>query len=128
MTIPIRKRVHKLVVLEITIKRVKSMSKTVVDQELVDMLVRKVMKKHKFKEIESDDDKIALKELVNKLQSQVDQFIENQEKTYTEEDAPKQKTERKSLADDTNVPKRKSKKFVKSDNNVNNLKIFKGKS
>ncbi|WP_062046413.1 hypothetical protein [Bacillus sp. JCM 19034] len=104
------------------------MSKTVVDQELVDMLVRKVMKKHKFKEIESDDDKIALKELVNKLQSQVDQFIENQEKTYTEEDAPKQKTERKSLADDTNVPKRKSKKFVKSDNNVNNLKIFKGKS
>ncbi|MCK0471487.1 hypothetical protein [Halalkalibacter sp. APA_J-10(15)] len=105
------------------------MKEEMIEQELVDVFVKKVMKKHSFQKINNKADKKALKDLVTKLQNQVEEFIENQEKTFTESEANETKNTVENPSNKINIVNQiqDNKKMVESKNDLKQVKIFKKK-
>ncbi|WP_088102436.1 hypothetical protein [Halalkalibacter urbisdiaboli] len=105
-------------------------------KHLIDMVVGKVLNKHDVKPSEelSREQKEKIKEVVGNIQSEVERFLENQQKQVSERDFPKQQTnaERPSEASvklqeqphSRPVTRPKKKKFFQDPNNVQYAKTF----
>ncbi|GAE33485.1 hypothetical protein [Halalkalibacter akibai] len=106
-------------------------------QDLMDIMVKKILSKHKVNPASdlTDDDKEKVKKVVGELQSEVERFLDNQNKTLSENDfAQTNQTEAieateenatDNTASKTNpVVKESIKKLIEGNNDLQKVKTF----
>jgi hypothetical protein len=97
-------------------------------QELMDIMVKKVLSKHNVKPVSdlSDEEKEKVKKVVGEIQSEVEKFLENQYKSVSEEDfednTTPQNVEEKTQPNP--VIEESLKKMIKSNNDLSKVKTF----
>jgi predicted small metal-binding protein len=102
-------------------------------QELMDIMVKQILSKHQVKPASdlSNDDKEKVKNVVGKLQAEVEKFLENQNKTLSEKDFvnsnPQVETENQIQTNPVKVNpvvKESLKKIMKGSNDLKKVKMF----
>ncbi|KHF41807.1 hypothetical protein [Halalkalibacter okhensis] len=99
-------------------------------QELMDIMVKKVLSKHNVKPVSelSNEEKEKVKKVVGEIQSEVEKFLENQNKSISEEDFkennPPQNVQEKEPVQANPVIEESLKKMMKSNNDLSNVKTF----
>ncbi|WP_227935009.1 hypothetical protein [Alkalihalobacillus deserti] len=96
-------------------------------QDLMDIMVKKVLGKHKVTPVSdlSEEDKEKVKKVVGEIQSEVESFLENQNKTLSEQDFQSEEQSKTKSKGKTNpVVNESLQKIIKSKNDLNKVKMF----
>ncbi|MCL7747163.1 hypothetical protein [Halalkalibacter alkaliphilus] len=98
-------------------------------QELMDIMVKKVLSKHNVKPVSdlSDEEKEKVKKVVGEIQSEVEKFLENQNKSVSEEDFKHNNTPQnleEEVVQPNPVIEESLKKITKSNNDLSKVKTF----
>lgn len=100
-------------------------------KKLIDLMVDKVLQKHEVKGSVSlsETEKLELKEITEKLQGQVEEFIENHQKKLTEHDFSQQQSQDPGISpvlpeQQLNQTPPANKQIFTSDNDIATAKTF----
>jgi hypothetical protein len=95
-------------------------------QQLMDLMVKKVLSKHKVKPVKdlSKEDKEKVKKVVEEIQVEVEKFLENQNKKVSEKDFQDQNKVSVDPTQTNPVVKESLQKIMKSNNDLNKVKTF----
>ena len=96
-------------------------------QDLMDIMVKKVLSKHKVTSVSdmSEEDKEKVKRVVGEIQAEVENFLENQNKTFSEEDFQSKEQPKVDIQNTTNpVVNESLKKIMESNNDLDKVKTF----
>ncbi|MFC0558129.1 hypothetical protein [Halalkalibacter alkalisediminis] len=96
-------------------------------QDLMDIMVKKVLSKHNVTPVSdlSEEDKEKVKKVVGEIQSEVESFLENQNKTLSEQDFQSKDQPKVEAQNTTNPVVHESlQKIIKSNNDLDKVKMF----